>query len=89
MTTTTRPMALLFDMTYCGGCNACVEACREGHGFSDGKDEASRFEFEQTMDYAKRAGITIYSLGLRINDAEARRKLDALAEATGGRSFHI
>ncbi len=34
-----RPMAILFDMTVCAGCNACVEACREGHGFSDGKDE--------------------------------------------------
>jgi len=34
-----RPMAILFDMTYCGGCNSCVEACREGHGFSDGVDE--------------------------------------------------
>lgn len=34
-----RPMAILFDMTRCGGCNACVEACREGHGFEGDSKE--------------------------------------------------
>lgn len=29
-----RQMALLFDMTRCGGCYQCVDACMEGHGFS-------------------------------------------------------
>ncbi len=56
---------------------------------SDGRDESSRFEFSETLDYARRAGITVYSIGFRLNDAAARRKLTELANETGGRSFHI
>lgn len=56
---------------------------------SDGKDEASRFDFQETLEYARRAGITIYSIGLRLNDFTARAKLGALADETGGRSFFI
>ena len=56
---------------------------------SDGKDESSRFEFAETLEYARRAGITIYSIGFRLNDFSARAKLTALADETGGRSFYI
>ncbi|MCB1034375.1 MAG: VWA domain-containing protein, partial [Acidobacteria bacterium] len=58
---------------------------------SDGKDESSRFNFEDTLEYARRAGVTIYSIGLKeaAKDASARRKLDRLAEETGGRSFFV
>lgn len=56
---------------------------------SDGKDESSRFSFEETLEYARRAGITIYSIGLRLNDAGARSKLSRLSDETGGRSFFI
>ncbi len=56
---------------------------------SDGKDESSRFTFEQTLDYARRAGITLYTIGLRLRESTSRRKLARLADETGGRSFFI
>ena len=56
---------------------------------SDGKDESSRFDFDQTLDYARRAGITIYSIGFRLTDSGARARLAKLADETGGRSFFL
>jgi VWFA-related protein len=54
---------------------------------SDGKDEASRFGFEETLEFSRRAGVTVYAIALR--DDAAHKKLSKLAEATGGRSFLI
>lgn len=58
---------------------------------SDGKDESSRFEFRDALEYAHRAGVVIYSIGLDLQkrDGDARRNLVKLAEETGGRSFFI
>ena len=58
---------------------------------SDGKDEGSRFNVEETLDFARRAGIAIYSIGLNIprSESEARKVLKKLAEETGGRNFFI
>lgn len=56
---------------------------------SDGKDEASRFSFEQTLDYARRAGITLYPIGLRLAEAPARAQLERLAKETGGTAFFL
>jgi Ca-activated chloride channel family protein len=54
---------------------------------SDGKDESSRFTWEQALEYARRAGVTIYTMALR--DDAAHKKLTKLAEATGGRSHLV
>jgi len=54
---------------------------------SDGKDEGSRFTYEDALDYARRAGVTIYSIGL--GDDVDKRKLSRLAEETGGRAFFL
>lgn len=54
---------------------------------SDGKDESSRFSFEDAVDYVRRAGVTIYTIGL--GDELDRKKLTRLAEETGGRSFFL
>jgi len=54
---------------------------------SDGKDEGSRFTYEDSLDYARRAGVTIYPIGL--GDDVDKRKLSKLAEETGGRSFFL
>ncbi|HYX23482.1 MAG TPA: VWA domain-containing protein [Thermoanaerobaculia bacterium] len=54
---------------------------------SDGKDEGSRFTWEDALDYARRAGVTIYSIGL--GDDVDKRKLSRLAEETGGRAFFL
>jgi VWFA-related protein len=56
---------------------------------SDGKDESSRFAFGDALEYARRAGVTIYAVGLQLPRGEARKQLRALAEETGGRSFFI
>lgn len=56
---------------------------------SDGRDEGSRFDFDETLEYARRAGVTIYSIGLSLRDGSARAALRELAEETGGRSFFI
>ncbi|MEM8960324.1 MAG: VWA domain-containing protein [Acidobacteriota bacterium] len=54
---------------------------------SDGRDEASTFSFDDTLDYARRAGVTLYTIALG-RDA-ARGPLRTLAEETGGRFFSI
>ena len=56
---------------------------------SDGKDEVSRFDFQETLEYARRAGVTIYSIGLGIRESGARRRLQTLSDETGGRSYFI
>ncbi|HSM12466.1 MAG TPA: VWA domain-containing protein [Thermoanaerobaculia bacterium] len=58
---------------------------------SDGKDENSRFDFEQTLDFARRAGVAIYTIGLDLKrtEFETRKVLKSLADETGGRSFFV
>ncbi|MGB5162428.1 MAG: VWA domain-containing protein [Thermoanaerobaculia bacterium] len=58
---------------------------------SDGKDEHSQFTYEDTLEYARRAGVAIYSIGLGLNkkSGDAKKKLTHLAEETGGRSFFV
>jgi Ca-activated chloride channel family protein len=59
--------------------------------FSDGEDESSRLTFEQALEAARRAGVTIYSLGLAeaFPERSARRVLEDLAVETGGRAFFL
>jgi Ca-activated chloride channel family protein len=52
---------------------------------SDGRDEGSRFGFEEALDFARRAGVTVYSIGL--GDEVDKRKLTRIAQETGGRAF--
>jgi Ca-activated chloride channel family protein len=54
---------------------------------TDGRDESSRFTFEDALEDARRAGVTIYAIGLG-EDIE-KRKLTKLSEETGGRAFFI
>ncbi|MCG8455565.1 MAG: VWA domain-containing protein, partial [Holophagales bacterium] len=58
---------------------------------SDGEDTSSSLEFREALEYAKRSGIAIYAIGLRISKADfgVRGKLDDLARETGGRTFYI
>ena len=58
---------------------------------SDGEDTASRLEFDEALEYARRSGVVIYSIGLNIGRMQlgVRGSLNQLAEATGGRSFFI
>lgn len=58
---------------------------------SDGNDESSKFSFDDTLDYARRTGIAIYTIGLGLGRGErdARKKLQRFAEETGGQAFAI
>lgn len=77
--------SLMFSLYYFTG----IKGQRALLLLSDGKDEVSRFSFEETLEYARRAGITIYTVGLRLRDFEARTKLEKLSSETGGRSFFV
>ncbi|HVS14416.1 MAG TPA: VWA domain-containing protein [Thermoanaerobaculia bacterium] len=58
---------------------------------SDGEDTASTIAYRDAAEYARRSGVAIFTIGLSIGrlDIEVRRKLNELAEVTGGRSFYI
>ena len=58
---------------------------------SDGEDESSKFTFEETLDFVRRAGVTIYTIGLGLGRGEfdTRRKLTKIAEETGGDSHFV
>lgn len=58
---------------------------------SDGADRGSRFSFDQTLELARRSGVTVYSVGLGVGklNLEARPKLRRLAEDTGGQSYFV
>ncbi|MBZ0111852.1 MAG: VWA domain-containing protein [Thermoanaerobaculia bacterium] len=58
---------------------------------SDGEDSASRYAFEEVLDFARHAGVSIYPIGLNLpsNNEMARMALQRLAYETGGRYFFI
>jgi Ca-activated chloride channel family protein len=54
---------------------------------SDGEDTASRTSFAEALDYAKRSGVVVYSIGL--GGGASGGKLKRLASETGGRYFQV
>ncbi len=58
---------------------------------TDGKDTSSKYEFDTLLDYVKKAGVSIYAIGLNISKAEleVKSKLNRMAEASGGSTFYI
>lgn len=58
---------------------------------SDGEDSRSRYRFEDALEYARRAGVAIYTIGLGLPAKAdlARSALMRLAAETGGRSFFV
>ena len=77
--------ALVFGLYYLNG----IKGQRALLLLSDGKDESSRFSFEQALEYAQRSGVAIYSIGLGRRTGPAKRALSQLAAQTGGQSFFI
>ena len=62
--------SLIFSLFYFNG----VKGQRAVLLLSDGKDEGSRFSYEDALDYARRAGVAIYAIGLgeELRQEEAR-----------------
>jgi Ca-activated chloride channel family protein len=58
---------------------------------SDGDDTSSQLGFDETLEYARRSGVSIYTIGLKvgISDLGVRSKLSRLADVTGGRTFYV
>ncbi|MEM9290922.1 MAG: VWA domain-containing protein [Acidobacteriota bacterium] len=58
---------------------------------SDGDDTASSVEFREALEYSRRSGVSIYTIGLGVSglDLSIRNKLSKLSKETGGRSFFI
>src|SRR5262245_57670069 len=56
---------------------------------TDGGDRASKFDFGETLEFARRSGVAVYGLGIGLSrlDLAARTRLGKLAEETGGRAF--
>ena len=77
--------SVIFSLYYFSG----IKGQRALLVLSDGKDASSRFSFEDAVEYARRAGVTVYAIGLDLPKGEARRRLSRFAEETGGRSFFV
>jgi len=58
---------------------------------TDGEDNASRMDFDTALDYAKRSGVTIYTVGidLPITKIGIRSQLTRIARTTGGDAFFL
>jgi len=58
---------------------------------TDGKDTTSKYDFDTLLDYVKKAGVSVYGIGLNVSKAEleVKSKLNRLAEASGGTTFYI
>jgi Ca-activated chloride channel family protein len=58
---------------------------------SDGEDTASKFTFDQMIEYARRTGVPVFGVGIgvRANKAEVRYRLDKLCRDTGGATYYI
>ncbi|MFL6246196.1 MAG: VWA domain-containing protein [Thermoanaerobaculia bacterium] len=58
---------------------------------TDGKDTVSKFTFEQALEYAQRAAVPIYAVGLGIRGTEldVKAKINRLCAETGGTSYYI
>jgi len=58
---------------------------------SDGEDESSLFDFDRTVEVARRSGVAVFAIGLgeAAEDRDSRKVLRTLAEETGGRAFFI
>jgi Ca-activated chloride channel family protein len=79
--------SLIFALYYFNG----IKGQRALIVLSDGQDEHSQFTFEDALEYAQRAGVAVYSIGLDLGrkQSDARKKLRRLSEETGGRVFLI
>ncbi|MEP6995628.1 MAG: VWA domain-containing protein, partial [Acidobacteriota bacterium] len=58
---------------------------------TDGKDTASKFDYDTLLEYVRKSGLAIYAIGLKISgaDLEVKYKLNKIAQVTGGQTFYI
>jgi VWFA-related protein len=58
---------------------------------TDGKDTASKFTFDQAIEYARRAAVPIYGIGIGIKatEVDVRYKFSRFCSETGGNVYYI
>ena len=58
---------------------------------TDGADRASKFTFDAALDYARKTGVAIYFIGLKIGGTQfdVKAKLNRMARETGGAAYYI
>jgi len=58
---------------------------------TDGKDTASKFSFDQALEYARRSAVPIYAVGIGIHapEVDVRYKLGRFCTETGGNIYYI
>jgi Ca-activated chloride channel family protein len=58
---------------------------------TDGKDTASKFTFDQALEYARRAAVPIYGvgIGIRSTEVDVRYKFGRFCNETGGNVYYI
>ena len=58
---------------------------------TDGEDRSSHFTFEAALDYAKKTGVAVYFIGLRIGSTQldVRHKLGKISRETGGTVYYV
>lgn len=79
--------SLVYTLYYFGG----IKGKKAVVLLSDGQDSGSHYGFNEALEYARRSGVSIYSVGIDLpgRDVDIRAKLARLADETGGRSFFI
>lgn len=79
--------SLMYSLYYLAG----VSGQRALLLLTDGRDEVSDFSFGETLDFARRSGVAIYTVGLDVSGGEGpeRARLRALASETGGESIIV
>lgn len=79
--------SLIYSLYYFGG----IKGKKAIVLLSDGQDYGSHYKFDQALDYARRSGVAVYTVGIALppNDIDIRAKLRRLADETGGRSFFV
>ena len=58
---------------------------------TDGEDSSSRYKYEDTLEFARRSGVAIYTIGLDLTarDFDVLSKLRRLASETGGTCYTV
>jgi Ca-activated chloride channel homolog len=58
---------------------------------TDGKDTTSQYDFDTLLDYVKKAGVSVYAIGLHIagTELEVKSKLHRISETSGGTTFYV
>jgi VWFA-related protein len=79
--------SIIFSLYYFGG----LKGKRAILVLTDGEDSTSTYSFEDAIEFARRTGVSIYVIGLELQNhkSEIRSKMQRLAAETGGELYLI